>query len=70
LRASYLFFRYATFSSPHTKLMCGTVLMNRLGWGSIPSPTRYAQNWRDTWNCSLTFTALEMSIVPSGSSGV
>jgi hypothetical protein len=50
--------------------MCGTVLMKRFGWGSIPSPTRYDQNWRDTWNCSLTLTALEMSIVPSASSGV
>ena len=45
-------------------------LMNRSGSGSIPSLTRNAQNCRETWNCSLTFTALEMSMVPSASSGV
>ena len=37
---------------------------------STPFSTACAQNWRDTWNCSLTATALLMSIEPSGFSGV
>lgn len=36
----------------------------------MPFSAAYAQNWRVTWNCSLTRTALVMSIEPSGISGV
>ena len=68
--ASHRLRRYATFSSPVTKLMCGVGLMNVRGSGIAPDRTRCAQNCRVTWNCSFTFTAPEMSIVPSGSSGV
>jgi len=34
----------------------------------VHGPVR--QNWRDTWNCSLTVTALAMSTVPSERCGV
>ena len=43
--------------------------MNALGLGQrAPAPTRNDQNWRETWNCSLTLTALAMSMVPSARS--
>ena len=51
-------------------LMWGVDARNALGSGKRPSATRYDQNWRETWNCSLTATAFEMSIEPSGSCGV
>ena len=39
-----------------------------------PAPTKtntaYAQNWRETWNCSLIVIALEMSTEPSAACGV
>ena len=70
LSASYRLRRYSTFFSPHTKLMCGVALIKDSGSGSAPLPTRYDQNCRDTWNCSFTLTALEISIDPSARSGV
>ena len=36
----------------------------------IPLSTACAQNWRDTWNCSLMVTALSMLTSPFASRGV
>ena len=68
--ASYRLRMYSTLSAPHTNEMCGVGLMKLVGSGSVPFSTRNDQNWRETWNCSLTTTALVISTRPSGSSGV
>ncbi|MCY1398349.1 hypothetical protein D9M71_133780 [compost metagenome] len=57
-------------SSPHTKLMCGVVLMNECGFFSTPWRTCHDQNWREIWKASLISMALEMFTLPSLSSGV
>ncbi len=56
-------------SSPITKLMCGTVLMKPLGEPIMPFVTRWDQNWRDSWNCSLMSSALAGSTEPSLAAG-
>ncbi|CPU66629.1 Uncharacterised protein [Mycobacteroides abscessus] len=50
--------------------MWGVREMKLAGCGSAPVVSRWCQNSRDTSNCSLIFTALVMSIVPSAFSGV
>ncbi len=70
LSASQRFRMYSTLSAPQTNEMCGVGLMKFEGSGSAPVSTRWAQNCRDTWNCSLTVTAFAISTRPSGSSGV
>ncbi|CKS95358.1 Uncharacterised protein [Mycobacterium tuberculosis] len=62
--------RYPTPRDPWTKLTCGTGLRKLRTSVRMPFSAAYAQNWRVTWNCSLTRTALVMSIEPSGISGV
>ena len=57
------------WSSPITKLMCGTVLMKPLGEPISEFETRWDQNWRDSWNCSLMFRALPGSTEPSLAAG-
>ncbi len=53
-------------SAPRTKVMCGVELMNIDSADSFACCASPAQNSREIWNCSFTFTALEMSIEPSG----
>jgi hypothetical protein len=62
--------RKSTFSAPCTKLMWGTDRMNARGSDTFPRSTRYAQSCRETSNCSMIFTALRVSIVPSSRSAV
>ena len=50
--------------------MCGVELMNACGFFSTPFLTCHAQNWREIWNDSLISMAFEISILPSGFSGV
>jgi hypothetical protein len=44
--------------------------MNCFGAPVSPERTRWAQNCRETWNCSLIVSALVMSTAPSGPAGV
>ncbi len=57
--------RNSAFSLPRTNVMCGVGLMNSLGSGTAPAVTRCAQNWRESWNCSLMRVADPISIFPS-----
>ncbi|MNI94498.1 hypothetical protein D3C73_1526080 [compost metagenome] len=68
-RASYRVFRKSAWSSPMTKLMCGTVLMKPLGDPITLLSTKWDQNWRESWNCSLMCKALEGSTEPSFAAG-
>jgi hypothetical protein len=44
--------------------------MKEAGEGSLPSFTRWVQNWREVSNCSLMLKALEGSTEPSALAGV
>ena len=68
-RASYRVFRNRVWSSPITKLMCGTVLMKPLGEPIRLLSTRWDQNWRESWNCSLMSSALLGLTEPSLAAG-
>ena len=58
-----------TPSAPWVKLTCGIGLMTPFGLPRKPLSTACAQNCRDTWNCSLMLSALEMPMSPSAAWG-
>src|SRR5699024_9324585 len=62
---SYRFCRYSCPSVPLTNLMCGTGRVHSAGSPRMVVSTAYDQNCRQTWNFSLTETALVMSTSPS-----
>src|SRR5262245_19173530 len=68
--ASYRVFRKRILSSPQTRLMCGTCLMNCDGSGKHFFCTRYAQTSLDISYASEILIAFDTSTLPSDFSGV